>query len=61
MAKAKEIHLTEEEQKILESWVNKGTTEQRMVERAQIILEAAEGKNNHGGCPKLKKASGDGE
>lgn len=44
MAKATEINLTEEEQKILKSWVSKGTMEQRLVERARIILEAAEGK-----------------
>jgi len=44
MAKATEINLTEEEQKILKSWVSKGTMEQRLVERAHIILEAAEGK-----------------
>jgi transposase len=44
MGKATEIILNEEEQKVLKSWVNKGTTEQRLVERAHIILEAAEGK-----------------
>lgn len=44
MAKATEIHLTEEEQSALKSWINKGTTEQRMVERARIVLEAATGK-----------------
>jgi transposase len=44
MAKATEIKLNEEEQQILKAWVSKGTTEQRLVERARIILEAAEGK-----------------
>ena len=44
MAKATEIKLMEEEQKILKSWVSKGTTEHRLVERARIVLEAAEGK-----------------
>jgi len=44
MAKATEVHLTEEEQNSLKSQINKGTTEQRMVERARIILEAATGK-----------------
>jgi transposase len=44
MAKATEIYLTEEEQNVLKSWINKGTTEQRMVERSRIVLEAAMGK-----------------
>lgn len=44
MAKASKIDLTDEEQTTLQSWVSKGTTEQRLVERAHIILEAAEGK-----------------
>ena len=44
MAKATEIKLSEEEQQILKSWVNKGTMEQRLVERARIILEAAKGR-----------------
>ncbi|MDP3061786.1 MAG: IS630 family transposase [Chloroflexota bacterium] len=38
------IHLTEEEQSILESWVRNGTTEQRLVQRARMVLEAAAGK-----------------
>ncbi len=38
------IHLTKEEQSILESWVRNGTTEQRLVQRARIMLEAAAGK-----------------
>ena len=46
MAKATEIHLTEEEQNVLKSWINKGTTEQRMVERSRIVLEAAMGKTS---------------
>lgn len=44
MARATEIRLTEEEQITLRSWVNKGTTEQRLVERARIVLRAGEGK-----------------
>jgi transposase len=44
MAKATEIKLTEEENDLLKSWVNKGTTEQRMAERARIIIAAGEGK-----------------
>ena len=44
MGKATEIHLTEEERNQLESWVRKGTTEQRMVLRSRIVLESAAGK-----------------
>lgn len=44
MGKATEINITEEEHQILKSWISKGTTEQRLVERARIILEAAGGK-----------------
>jgi transposase len=44
MAKATEINLNEEEQKILKTWAGKGTTEHRLVERARIVLEAGEGK-----------------
>jgi len=44
MGKATEIHLSEEEQKTLKAWIGKGTMEQRLVERARIVLEAAEGK-----------------
>lgn len=38
------IRLTEEERTELESWVRKGTTEQRLVQRARIVLECAAGK-----------------
>lgn len=41
---AAQIELTEEERKELESWVRKGTMEQRMVQRARIVLESAAGK-----------------
>ncbi len=41
---AAQITLTEEERKELESWVRKGTMEQRMVQRARIVLESAAGK-----------------
>jgi transposase len=44
MAKACEIHLTKEERKQLESWVRSGSTEQRMAQRARIVLESAAGK-----------------
>lgn len=40
------ITLTDEERKELDSWVRKGTMEQRMVQRARIILESAAGKMN---------------
>lgn len=55
MAKATEIKLTEEEQKILKSWVSKGTMEQRLVERARIILEAVEGKTTTGIAQDMQK------
>lgn len=38
------ITLTDEERKELKSWVRKGTMEQRMVQRARIVLEGAAGK-----------------
>lgn len=38
------ISLTEEERTMLESWVRKGTAEQRQVRRARMVLEAAKGK-----------------
>lgn len=40
------ITLTDEERKELESWVRKGTMEQRLVQRARIVLESAAGKMN---------------
>ncbi len=40
------IMLTDEESKTLESWVRKGTMEQRMVQRARIVLESATGEMN---------------
>jgi transposase len=46
MARACEIHLTDEERSQLESWVRKTTTEQRMVQRASIVLEGAAGKTS---------------
>lgn len=44
MARATVITLPEEERKELASWVRKGTMEQRMVQRARIVLECAAGK-----------------
>ncbi|MBI4233282.1 MAG: IS630 family transposase [Chloroflexi bacterium] len=38
------ISLTDEEQTMLESWVRKGTSEQRQVQRPRMVLEAAAGK-----------------
>ena len=38
------ISLTEEEQERLESWVRAGTKEQRLVQRARIVLESAAGR-----------------
>lgn len=42
--KAALITLTDEERTELDSWMRKGTTEQRMVQRARIVLESATGK-----------------
>lgn len=39
------ITLTKEERATLEGWVRKPTTEQRMAQRARIVLEAAAGKS----------------
>ena len=44
MAKATPIEVSEEQREILLCWLRSGTTEQRMVERARMILAAAEGK-----------------
>lgn len=41
---ATHIKLTGEEQATLEGWARKGTSEQRVVRRARIVLEAAMGK-----------------
>lgn len=41
---ATQINLTEEERQRLESWLRKGTTEQRMTPRVHIVLESASGK-----------------
>lgn len=38
------IVLTDDERSMLESWVRKTTTEQRMAQRAHIVLEAAAGR-----------------
>ena len=40
------IHLTEEERGTLEQWTRRGKSEQRLVERAKIILLAHEGRTN---------------
>lgn len=46
MAVATEIVLSTDERKILLSWRRAGTTERRLADRAEIILEAAERKTN---------------
>ena len=38
------IQLTGDEREVLENWVPKPATEQRMAQRARIVLEAAAGK-----------------
>ena len=43
MAVATRIELVEEDRATLENWVRSSTTEQRMVQRARIVLEAATG------------------
>jgi transposase len=47
MAQATEIILQTEEKEKLQSWVRSGKTEQRMVTRARIILDAAQGKGTN--------------
>jgi transposase len=42
--KAKEIDLIAEERRQLEAWVRASTTEQRLVQRARIVLESAAGR-----------------
>lgn len=44
MGVATYIELSAEERDTLETWVRKSTTEQRMVQRARMVLEAAAGK-----------------
>lgn len=44
MAVATPIELTDSEREVLEGWVRKTTTEQRMTQRARIVLEAAAGR-----------------
>ena len=41
---ATRVHLTDDERGTLEGWVRNATTEQRLVRRAHIVLEAASGK-----------------
>ncbi len=43
---AERIELSSEERRILEGWVRASSTEQRLVERADIVLLAAEGHSN---------------
>ena len=54
MGRATEIILTEEEEKKLRGWLRSGTTEQRLVHRARIILEAAAGKTTQEVAQQLK-------
>jgi transposase len=42
--KAKEINLVPEERQQLEAWVRASTTEQRLVQRARIVLDSAAGR-----------------
>jgi len=54
MRNATKITLTKEERQILKNWVRAGTSEQRMVERARMVLEAASGKTNPEIAAKMK-------
>ena len=54
MAKAVSIELREEERQTLLSWTRSGSTEHRLVERAQIILLAAENRTTHEIANRLK-------
>ena len=44
MGIATPVRLTDDERNSLETWVRRTTTEQRMVQRARIVLEAAAGR-----------------
>lgn len=44
--KATSITLSDDERSVLEGWVRSGTTEQRLAERARVVLEAARGKES---------------
>ena len=55
MTRASELNVTEEEQNKLESWLCRETTEQRFVERARIVLEAAAGKTTKEIAQSLRK------
>jgi len=56
---ATKVVLTEEERNLLESWLRKGTSEQRLTQRARIVLEAAAGRmtqeiaHSHGVRPSM--------
>lgn len=54
MGKATVIRLGEDERKTLQKWVSSGTTQQRLVERAQMILAAAAGKGTEVIASKMK-------
>ena len=48
MGVATRIELTDDERRTLETWVRRTTTEQRMVQRARIVLESGSGKDKEG-------------
>jgi len=52
--KATEVSLSTEEREQLESWIRKGSAEQRLVERARIVLESAAGRTNKRIARRLK-------
>ena len=58
MAVATQIELVEEDRATLESWVRSSTTEQRMVQRARIVLEAATGSTTKDVAARLGTTAG---
>ena len=54
MAVATEIVLSADERSMLLSWRRAGTTERRLADRAQIVLEAAEGRTNRAIAARLR-------
>lgn len=58
IGRASEIQLTDEEREQLESWVRGGTTEQRMAQRARIVLASAAGSTTRGVARSLKLRAG---
>ena len=54
MANLKPLHLSSDDRATLRSWLNAGTTQQRLVLRAKIVLAASEGRS----CPSVASEMG---